>query len=194
MRRLLRSPPPRPASVSCAWPSPTPRSASCRGSGWTSASRSTAQLHTAGYSITTSPIHPGEIELAIKASAHHPVARWVHEQARVGDAIRISPRPGAVCLPAGDERQRGADRRRRRRHAAVVHLPPCSRRQAADAGRIWSTACRTAAKSCSAKNSKPPRASHDNLHVSLTVTQPDPLLARPHRPDRPGQAACARRA
>ena len=33
------------------------------------------ETHTAGYSITTSPIHQGEIELAIKASARHPVAR-----------------------------------------------------------------------------------------------------------------------
>ena len=56
--------------------------------------------HTSGYSITTSPIHQGEIELAIKASAHHPVARWVHEQARVGDAIRISQGQGPfVYLP-----------------------------------------------------------------------------------------------
>ena len=56
--------------------------------------------HTAGYSITTSPIHWGGIELAIKASARHPVARWVHEQARVGDAIRISQGQGPfVYLP-----------------------------------------------------------------------------------------------
>jgi ferredoxin-NADP reductase len=56
--------------------------------------------HTSGYSIPTSPIHQGEIELAIKASAHHPVARWVHEQARVGDAIRISQGQGPfVYLP-----------------------------------------------------------------------------------------------
>jgi ferredoxin-NADP reductase len=56
--------------------------------------------HTSGYSITTSPIHQGEIELAIKASAHHPVARWVHEQARVGDAIRFSQGQGPfVFLP-----------------------------------------------------------------------------------------------
>jgi ferredoxin-NADP reductase len=56
--------------------------------------------HTAGYSITTSPIHQGGIELAIKSSAHHPVARWVHEQARVGDAIRISQGQGPfVYLP-----------------------------------------------------------------------------------------------
>src|SRR4030042_5773816 len=50
--------------------------------------------HTAGYSITTSPVHQGEIELAIKASGHHPVARWGHEAARAGDAIRVSQGQG----------------------------------------------------------------------------------------------------
>ena len=56
--------------------------------------------HTSGYSITTSPIHQGEIELAIKASARHPVARWVHERARVGDRVRVSQGQGPfVYLP-----------------------------------------------------------------------------------------------
>ena len=56
--------------------------------------------HAAGYSITTSPIHRGEIELAIKASAHHPVARWVHDRAAVGDRVRISQGQGPfVYLP-----------------------------------------------------------------------------------------------
>jgi ferredoxin-NADP reductase len=56
--------------------------------------------HTAGYSITTSPIHQGEIELAIKASARHPVARWVHERAAVGDHVRVSQGQGPfVFLP-----------------------------------------------------------------------------------------------
>lgn len=56
--------------------------------------------HTAGYSITTSPIHRGGIELAIKASAHHPVARWVHEGAAAGDRVRISQGQGPfVYLP-----------------------------------------------------------------------------------------------
>jgi ferredoxin-NADP reductase len=56
--------------------------------------------HTSGYSITTSPIHAGEIELAIKASARHPVARWVHDRARVGDRVRVSQGQGPfVYLP-----------------------------------------------------------------------------------------------
>lgn len=56
--------------------------------------------HTSGYSITTSPLHSGEIELAIKASARHPVARWVHQRARVGDRVRVSQGQGPfVYLP-----------------------------------------------------------------------------------------------
>ena len=56
--------------------------------------------HTSGYSITSSPIHQGEIELAIKASARHPVARWVHERATVGDRVRVSQGQGPfVYLP-----------------------------------------------------------------------------------------------
>ena len=56
--------------------------------------------HTAGYSIITSPLHRGGIELAIKASARHPVARWVHEHARTGDTVRVSQGQGPfVYLP-----------------------------------------------------------------------------------------------
>lgn len=56
--------------------------------------------HTAGYSITTSPLHTDTIELAIKASARHPVARWVHDHANVGDRVRVSQGQGPfVYLP-----------------------------------------------------------------------------------------------
>ena len=56
--------------------------------------------HTSGYSITTSPVHAGEIELAIKGSARHPLSRWVHECARVGDRVRVSQGQGPfVYLP-----------------------------------------------------------------------------------------------
>ena len=56
--------------------------------------------HTAGYSIITSPFQQGGIELAIKASARHPVARWVHERARAGDTVRVSQGQGPfVYLP-----------------------------------------------------------------------------------------------
>jgi ferredoxin-NADP reductase len=56
--------------------------------------------HTSGYSVTTSPVHMGEIELAIKASTRHPLSRWVHERARVGDRVRVSQGQGPfVYLP-----------------------------------------------------------------------------------------------
>lgn len=56
--------------------------------------------HQAGYSITTSPVHDGAIELAIKASTRHPVARWIHEHAAVGDRVRVSQGQGPfVYLP-----------------------------------------------------------------------------------------------
>jgi ferredoxin-NADP reductase len=130
-------------------------------------------MHTAGYSITTSPIHRGEIELAIKASAHHPVARWVHEQAGVGDTIRISQGQGPF-----------------------VYLPEMSDNVVLIGGGVGVTPLlsifrhvRDAQLSTgvhlvySASDSREilfrdeleaAAHSHDNLHVSITVTQPDP--------------------
>jgi ferredoxin-NADP reductase len=46
--------------------------------------------HRGGYSMTSSPEVHGKIELAIKSSTRHPVTRWLHEQARVGDTVQIS--------------------------------------------------------------------------------------------------------
>jgi ferredoxin-NADP reductase len=58
------------------------------------------QRQTSGYSITTSPVRSGEIELAIKASARHPVARWAHTQARIGDVVSVTQGQGPfVFLP-----------------------------------------------------------------------------------------------
>jgi ferredoxin-NADP reductase len=58
------------------------------------------ELQTSGYSITTSPLFAGEIELAIKASSTHPVARWVHERGAVGELVRVSQGQGPfVYLP-----------------------------------------------------------------------------------------------
>lgn len=58
------------------------------------------QPHSAGYSITNSPLQRGGIELAIRTSARHPVARWIHEAARVGDRVQVSQGQGPfVYLP-----------------------------------------------------------------------------------------------
>jgi len=129
--------------------------------------------HTAGYSITTSPIHQGEIELAIKASQRHPLARWVHERARVGDMVRVSQGQGPF-----------------------VYLPEMSDNVVLIGGGVGVTPLlsifrhiRDARLSTqthllySVSDSREilfrdeleaaPRT-HDNLHVSITVTQPDP--------------------
>jgi len=130
--------------------------------------------HTSGYSITTSPIHQGEIELAIKASARHPVARWVHERARVGDRVRVSQGQGPfVYLPemsdnvvligggVGVTPLLSIFRHvRDARLPARVHLVY----SVSDSREILFRDELDAAV-----------RAHDNLHVSITVTQPDPL-------------------
>jgi ferredoxin-NADP reductase len=129
--------------------------------------------YTSGYSITTSPIHQGEIELAIKASARHPVARWVHERAVVGDRVRVSQGQGPfVYLPEMSDNVvligggvgitpllsifRHVRDANLATQAHLVYSVSDSReilfRDELDA------AART----------------HNNLHVSITVTQPDP--------------------
>ena len=128
--------------------------------------------HTSGYSITTSPIHQGEIALAIKASARHPVARWVHERARVGDRVRISQGQGPfVYLPEMSDNVvligggvGVTPLLSIFRHVRDTHLPTQVHLvySVSDSREILfhdelDAAART----------------HDNLHLSLTVTQPD---------------------
>jgi len=129
--------------------------------------------HTAGYSITTSPIHQGEIELAIKASQRHPLARWVHERARVGDMVRVSQGQGPfVYLPemsdnvvligggVGVTPLLSIFRHiRDARLSTQTHLLY----SVSDSREIlFRDELEAAARS------------QDNLHVSITVTQPDP--------------------
>lgn len=128
--------------------------------------------HTSGYSITTSPIHQGEIELAIKASTRHPVARWVHERARVGDRVRVSQGQGPfVYLPemsdnvvligggVGVTPLLSIFRHvRDARLPTQVHLVY----SVSDSHEILFRDELEAAV-----------RAHDNLHVSITVTQPD---------------------
>jgi ferredoxin-NADP reductase len=129
--------------------------------------------HTSGYSITTSPIHQGEIELAIKASARHPVARWIHERAAVGDRVRVSQGQGPF-----------------------VYLPEMSDNVVLIGGGVGVTPLLSIFRHV--RDAKLPTQvhlvysvsdsreilfrdeleaavrTHDNLHVSITVTQPDP--------------------
>jgi ferredoxin-NADP reductase len=129
-------------------------------------------MYTAGYSITTSPIHRGEIELAIKASAHHPVARWVHGQARVGDAIRVSQGQGPfVYLPEMSDNVVliGGG-------VGVTPLLSIFRhvRDAQLSTRVHLLYSVSDSREILFRNELDAAVqSHDNLHVSITVTQPD---------------------
>jgi ferredoxin-NADP reductase len=128
--------------------------------------------HSSGYSITTSPIHAGVIELAIKASERHPVARWVHEHARVGDRVQVSQGQGPfVYLPEMSDNVvligGGVGITPMLsifRHVRDAHLSTCAHLvySVSDSREILfrdelDAAVRT----------------HDNLHVSITVTQAD---------------------
>jgi ferredoxin-NADP reductase len=54
-----------------------------------------------GYSMTSTPLQRGRLQLAIKASAHHAVTRHLHESSRVGDRVRISEGQGPFCFRPG---------------------------------------------------------------------------------------------
>jgi ferredoxin-NADP reductase len=129
--------------------------------------------HTAGYSITTSPLHPGTIELAVKASTRHPVARWVHERATVGDRVRVSQGQGPfVYLPEMSDNVvligggvgvtpllsifRHVRDAQLSTEAHLVYSVSDSREI------LFRDELEAAARE------------HANLHVSFTVTQPDP--------------------
>lgn len=128
--------------------------------------------HTAGYSITTSPIHQGEIELAIKASVRHPVARWVHECAAVGDRVRVSQGQGPfVYLPEMSDNVVliGGG-------VGVTPLLSIFRhvRDAQLSTRVNLVYSVSDSNEILFRDELDAAArSHDNLHVSLTVTQPD---------------------
>jgi len=129
--------------------------------------------HTSGYSITTSPIHQGEIELAIKASARHPVARWIHERARVGDQVRVSQGQGPfVYLPEMSDNVvligggvGVTPLLSIFRHVRDAALPTCVHLvySVSDSREIlFRDELEAAART------------HENMHVNFTVTQPDP--------------------
>lgn len=52
------------------------------------------ETHTASFSAASSTQHLGHIELAIKASDSHPLTRWLHNTAQVGEQIAISAGQG----------------------------------------------------------------------------------------------------
>ena len=129
--------------------------------------------HTAGYSIITSPMQAGVIELAIKASTRHPVARWVHERAAVGDRVRVSQGQGPfVYLPEMSDNVVliGGG-------VGVTPLLSIFRhvRDAQLPTRVHlvysvSDSCEILFRD----ELEAAARAHPNLHVNLTVTQPDP--------------------
>jgi ferredoxin-NADP reductase len=131
------------------------------------------ETHTSGYSITTSPIHQGEIELAIKASARHPVARWIHERARVGDRVRVSQGQGPfVYLPEMSDNVVliGGG-------VGVTPLLSIFRhvRDSALPTRVHLVYSVSDSREILFRDELDDAVrTHDNLHVSITVTQPDP--------------------
>jgi ferredoxin-NADP reductase len=128
--------------------------------------------HTAGYSITTSPIHKGEIELAIKKSARHPLARWVHEHAAVGDTVRVSQGQGPfVYLPEMSDNVvligGGVGITPLLsifRHVRDAQLPT-------QAHLVYSVS--DSQEILFRDELEEAVRTHDNLHLSITVTQPD---------------------
>ena len=52
------------------------------------------KIEVGGYSMTSSPTTKNYLELAIKSSTRHPVTRWLHEHAQVGDNVKISDGQG----------------------------------------------------------------------------------------------------
>ncbi|WP_310446258.1 FAD-dependent oxidoreductase [Thiobacillus sp.] len=130
-------------------------------------------VHTAGYSITTSPLHQGSIELAIKASARHPVARWVHEKARVGDPVKVSQAQGPfVYLPEMSDNVVLIG-------GGVGITPLLSIFRHVRDARLSTRAHLVYSVSDSSEilfrdELEQAAHTHDNLHLSITVTQPDP--------------------
>jgi ferredoxin-NADP reductase len=129
--------------------------------------------YTSGYSITNSPLQTGEIELAIKASVRHPVARWVHAHARVGDRVRVSQGQGPfVYLPEMSDNVVliGCG-------VGVTPLLSIFRhvRDAALSTRVHLLYSVSDSREILFRDELDATTrTHDNLHVSITVTQPDP--------------------
>ncbi len=54
-----------------------------------------------GYSITSSPLTQGRIQLAVKQGQRHPVTRYLYEQAKLGDSVRVSVGQGQFFFERG---------------------------------------------------------------------------------------------
>ncbi|MEX2373407.1 MAG: FAD-dependent oxidoreductase [Dehalococcoidia bacterium] len=54
-----------------------------------------------GYSITSSPLRRGTVEIAVKRAENHPVTRFLHERIGVGDTVQIDGGYGDCTLDVG---------------------------------------------------------------------------------------------
>ncbi len=128
--------------------------------------------YTAGYSITNSPLHRGKIELAIKASAKHPLARWIHSRAMPGDSLQVTQGQGPfVYVPEMSDNLvligggvGVTPLISIFRHVRDAALPTCTHLlySVSDSREIL---FREELEAAARK--------HDNLRVSITVTHPD---------------------
>ena len=128
--------------------------------------------YTAGYSITNSPLYRGQIELAIKASAKHPLARWIHHRAMPGDSLQVTQGQGPfVYVPEMSDNLvligggvGVTPLISIFRHVRDAALPTCTHLlySVSDSREIL---FREELEAAARK--------HDNLRVSITVTHPD---------------------
>ena len=56
-----------------------------------------------GYTIISSVLHKNAIELAIRSSTNHPVTKYMHEKAQIGDKLEITKGQGQFYLPPNQE-------------------------------------------------------------------------------------------
>ncbi len=129
--------------------------------------------HTAGYSITSSPLQHGRIELAIKSSNKHPVARWVHTAAQAGDTLSVSQGQGPfVFVPEMSDNLVLI--------GGGVGITPLLSifRHVRDAGLATRThllySVSDSREILFRDELETTARRHENLRVSITVTQPDP--------------------
>lgn len=54
-----------------------------------------------GYSMTSSPLQRGRFQLAVKRAEQHAVTRYLHENARIGERLRVSNGQGSLSYRRG---------------------------------------------------------------------------------------------
>jgi len=130
------------------------------------------RTYTAGFSMTNSPVYRGYIELAVKASAKHPLAQWIHTIAKPGDNLQVTQGQGPfVYVPEMSDNLvligggvGVTPLISIFRYVRDAHLPTCTHLlySVSDSQEILFR-----------EELEDAALSHDNLRVSITVTHPD---------------------